>query len=444
MNKQVKRWERFSLESLVQGQSDDRGRLFLSELGQENLEGVRVLHQGLDTVKQLYAGVLRPVVLEEVAERFQAGFGECIELGGHVWAVGSGGASGYQYRLQNSDLGLICFLKSRYAEAADEGSHLKVEASPHWIHPRSVEQMHGDLQALAAVFLESARPSGVSVHLCVDVQGWEPPRDFSDTLVTRARRSSEFDGGNVLYMNLGESASVFNRRETYMYGSASTVQFCMYRKDVQVRKADKQDFWEHVWSQAAGESFEERAYDSAAPVWRLEFRFHQSVLADFGRGMAQDMDYGFSFQSAVWAGLRGVCGHLQGLWAYALNSFRSERRVSARGARYYAPLWQFLLDDVRWSSPEGDFTYRRVKKTPGVGNEKNLMLALGNLLSVYARNGFSVSRAWQCIKASGIYDDLYNYFERRAYFRMQRFQESDIYQFVQRALNLRVLQGRAA
>ncbi|QDF97684.1 hypothetical protein CJ010_14670 [Azoarcus sp. DD4] len=304
--------------------------------------------------------------------------------------------------------------------------------------------MHAELGVLAGCFLERAVPSGVAVHLCVDVQGWEPAKDFQDTLITRARRSSVHSGGNVSYMNMGEIASVFGNGQSYLFGSASTVQFAMYRKDVQAKAADKMDFWANVWSQAPGESFDRSAYDPERPVWRLEFRFHHSVLADFGRGMAQDMDYGFSFQSAVWAGLRGVCGHLQGLWAYGLNSFRSERRVSARGARYYAPMWQFLLDDVRWSCPDGDFAYRRVKKTPGVGNEKNLMLALGNLLSVYARNGFNATRAYACIKASGIYDDLYNYFEKRAYFRLQCFQESDIYQFVEKALNLRVLQGRAA
>lgn len=53
--------------------------------------------------------------------------------------IGSGGASGYQFRLQNSDLGLILFLKSRYAEQDKEFSHFKIECSPHWLLPRSIE-----------------------------------------------------------------------------------------------------------------------------------------------------------------------------------------------------------------------------------------------------------------------------------------------------------------
>jgi hypothetical protein len=36
------------------------------------------------------------------------------------------------------------------------------------------------------------------------------------------------------------------------------------------------------------------------------------------------------------------------------------------------PVWQ----NVQHSEPSDDMLYERVKKTPGLGNEKNLMLAL--------------------------------------------------------------------
>ncbi|NMG49199.1 hypothetical protein GO613_13910 [Azoarcus communis] len=414
-------------------------------MGQHNLDRLEVIHHGLDTVKQLYSGRLSLNRLGEIEALYEQGFGECIELGGHVWALGSGGKSGYQYRLQNSDLGLICFVKSRYAEKTDSASHLKIEASPHWLHPRSADQMGDELDALAQHFFDDKpAPAGVAVHLCADLQGWAPPANFQDTLVTRARRMVSHQSQNVLFMNMGEIASTFNQGQSYLIGSASTVQFAMYRKDIQAKATDKLDFWSEIWRSAPGESFDKPAYNPERPVWRLEFRFHHSVLAEFGRGAAQDMEYGFTLQGAVWAGIRGACKHLQGLWSYGLNSFRSEMKASKRGYRYYAPVWQFLLDSVQFAPPVGDCFYKRVKKTPGVGNEKNLMLALGNLLSVYARNSFNVARAYACIKASGIYDDLYNYFERRAYGKCLPFHESDIYQFIEKAINLRVLQGRAA
>lgn len=443
---EIQRWDRYSVESLVAGGHDAQGRLFLSALGQENLQDVRVLHSGLDTVKQLYRGALDAVMLEEVKRVYSEGFGECLEVAGVVWMVGSGGQSGYQYRLQNQDLGLILFLKSRHAEADDkEGSHFKIEASPHWIHPRGAEDMAREFERFAAPFFQGRPDSaGVSVHLCVDVQGWAPPANFQDVLVTRARRAAAFDGGNVVYMNMGEMASTFNRRETYTFGSVSTVQFSCYRKDLQAKKTDKLHFWGDIWRSAPGESFDMPAYDPEKPVWRLELRYHQSVLHDFGRGVAQGMEYGFSLESKNWSSIQGVAKHLQGLWAYGLNSFRLERRQGKAGKRHYDPMWQFLLDDVQFAEPVQDVLYKRVKKVPGLGNEKNLMLAVGNMLSVYARNRFSVKQAWAFIKTSGIYDDLYNYFERRAWAACVPFSESDIFDFVSKGISLRILRGKAA
>lgn len=94
MNKQVKQWERYSVESLARNEQLAGGRLFMSEFGLADLSRIRLLHAGLDTVKQLYSGKLRQSVLEEVERVYNDGFGECMELGGHLWLIGSGGASG--------------------------------------------------------------------------------------------------------------------------------------------------------------------------------------------------------------------------------------------------------------------------------------------------------------------------------------------------------------
>jgi hypothetical protein len=427
----------------VAGCSVPDGRLFVSPLGQVNLEGFRVLHSGLDTVRQLYKGVLSPDVFGEVSRLYAEGFGECIELGGHVWIVGSGGKSGYQYRLQNSDVGLIVFLKSRYADVMQEFSHVKIECSPHWLYSRSSEDMGRDLDALARVFLEGASGAGCSVHLCADVQGWEPGADFVDRLVTRARRLVSHKSQKIEYMDMGEIATSYGREQSYLLGSASSVQMAVYRKDIQAKAVDKLDFWEDIWRQAPGDSFDTAMYDKALPVWRIEFRFHHTVLADFGRGAASQMEYCFSIEEFKWSHIRGVSGHLHGLWLYGLGSFRLELSAEGMG-RFLDPAWQLLMEDVRQSEPVGDIFYRRVRKTPGVGNEKNLMLAFGNLLSIYARNRFSVDYAFQCIKSSGIYDDLYNYMAARAYRRQVFFSESDILDLVRKSLLTRQLLGRAA
>ncbi len=444
MNKKLKAWERYSLESLADNTTDARGRLFLSELGQVNLEGVQVLHSGLDTIKQLYSGELRLELLQEVERLYGEGFGECLEVGGHVWMLGSGGASGYQFRLQNSDLGLIVFLKSRYAENDKAFSHLKIECSPHWLHARSVETMKRELDALADCFLHGQQGSGVAVHMCVDVQGWAPPANLSDRLVTRARRVLSHDSCKVLYWDMGEVALRYNQGQSYLFGSASSVQMAVYRKDVQAKAIDKLDFWQSVWNKAAGNELEQSAYDPSAPVWRIEVRFHHSVLADFGRGAAAQLEYGASLQAGIWSHIQGVSGHLTGLWQYGLNSFRLEAQGEKASQRYLDPFWQLLLDDVLFLKPVGELLYKRVKKTPGLGNEKNLMLAVGTLLSVYARHRFTPKQAFNCLKASGIYDDLCAYMERRANADYRNFRESDLFEFVAKALQLRTLLGKAA
>jgi hypothetical protein len=283
MNKQVKRWARFSAASLAVDREDSHGNIFLSALGQFNLSGVNVLHKGLDTVKQLYSGFLRLEVLDEIERMYSDGFGECMTLGGVVWLVGSGGASGYQYRLHNADLGLILFVKSRYAEKRDEASHLKIECSPHWLYPRDTSDMSRELDAFASLLLDRVRPSGCAVHLCIDVQGWSPSSNFLDCLVTRARRIVSHDSAKMVYMDFGEVASTYNKGQSYLLGSASTVQMAVYRKDVQAKAMDKLDFWQSIWRGVPNEDFSGRVYDEGKPVWRVEFRFHHSVISDFGR-----------------------------------------------------------------------------------------------------------------------------------------------------------------
>jgi hypothetical protein len=438
MNAKVKRWDRYSVESLIKDESDPKGGVFLSAAGQAILTDVHVLHHGLDTVKQLYSGLLRRDALDNIERIYQEGVGECWEFGGVVWLVASGGASGYQYRLQNSDLGLILFVKSRYADSLDDASHVKIECSPHWLYSRDLNDICKEMDAFAMLLLEAPKGSGCAVHMCADIQGWNPASDFVDSLVTRARRVVAHDSAKVIYMDMGEVATTYNRGQSYLLGSASSMQMSVYRKDVQAKAVDKLDFWRKIWRNIPNENFDGCIYDENKPVWRVEFRFHHSVIADFGRGSSE-----FSFQVDEWLHLSGVSKHLQGLWQYGLNGFRLEV-VEHGSGRFYDPMWQYLLDDVVFSEPVGDVMYKRVKKTPGLGNEKNLMLAVGNLLSCYARNGFSAKYAFRCLKRSGVYDDLWNYMERRAFLRHEHFSEADILEMVRKALQLRQLLGKCA
>jgi len=302
--------------------------------------------------------------------------------------------------------------------------------------------MDAELIALASLIGDCVDPSGCAVHICCDLQGWEPGDDFLDRIVTRARRITHHRSNVAAYVDAGQVATVFGKSESYLMGSPTSVQFALYRKDIQARKLDKIDYWGDVWARSLNDDMMP-IYDPSRAVWRLEFRFHQNVIGQFADGHALQLEYGFSHARKDWASVGGLSQHLYGLWSYALDVFRLEVAAYGYGS-YVDPAWQLLRDDVKFSEHEGTFLYRRVYKTPGVGNERNLMLAVGNLLSCYARNRYEVAFAFKCLKKSGIYPDLYNYMAGRAYLRQQAFSERDVYLYVQRAISERMLRGAAA
>ena len=85
-----------------------RGRLFVDSRPGDftDLSDVRVLRCGVDTVRQLYNGLIRP----EVKALFDSQEA-IVEFAGHQWSKGRiGRDSGYQFRLQNADLGLILLI----------------------------------------------------------------------------------------------------------------------------------------------------------------------------------------------------------------------------------------------------------------------------------------------------------------------------------------------
>ena len=134
----MKRWERYSLESLSRGEQDPDGRLFLSARGQQELDGLRILNAGVDTVRQLYRGKPCMSQFDEIISAYQEGRGTTIELFGVLWGIWAGSAgSGFRYRLQNNDLGVIVFLQARHTKVDQIGTHVKIELSPHFIQERT-------------------------------------------------------------------------------------------------------------------------------------------------------------------------------------------------------------------------------------------------------------------------------------------------------------------
>ncbi|MBA1146245.1 hypothetical protein H0Z60_04150 [Ectothiorhodospiraceae bacterium WFHF3C12] len=63
----------------------------------------------------------------------------------------------------------------------------------------------------------------------------------------------------------------------YLFGSSSGLQFSVYRKDLKACKRVKLDWWESVWNEC-GEDLDRPYYREGKPVWRLEWRYHHSVV----------------------------------------------------------------------------------------------------------------------------------------------------------------------
>ncbi|TFH86978.1 hypothetical protein EQG41_08990 [Billgrantia azerbaijanica] len=430
----MKRWERYSIASLTRGEEDPRGNLFISPKGQVNLHKVRLLHAGVDTVRQLYRGKPCLAQFDEIINAYQQGRGATIDLFGATWAVGAGAAgSGFRYRLQNNDLGVIVFLYARHIKAENVGTHVKIELSPHFIHERTPAECDAYMENIAAHLLAQLEPAGCAVHLALDVQGWEPPRDFMDRFVTRSKKVMKVDGIDTLTFDHSSIATTYGRTETLMFGTAGALQCAIYNKTKEAHHRDKLHFWEGIWKDATRDDLSP-AYDPDKDVWRIEMRFHQSVLAEFARGIPCNVDTGEVLEDGHgFARFVDTVPHLTGIWRSALQSYRLD---TCRDL--IDPAWQLFQDDPRFFCQAPDFLYKRARKAPGLGNEKNVCLAFGNLISIYARQGLRTHEAIRHLQRSGMWEDL------AAYYRRRGIDKHGFRQLVEQKLIERRLLGRAA
>ncbi|MFC0267564.1 hypothetical protein [Kushneria aurantia] len=420
----------------MRDEQDPKGRLLLSPKGQRQLDNLHLLHAGVDTVRQLYAGMPCQQQFQEIMEVYAEGRGATMELFGHRWSVGAGARhSGFRYRLQNNDLGVIIFFYARHVKLDAVGTHLKVELSPQFIHEHDPDTLQAFMDNIAARMLAAVEPCGCAVHLALDVQGWEPPRDFMERFVTRSKKVMRIDGiQHASFDDVGTLATTYGDGETYMFGTAGALQCCLYNKTKQAHATDKHHFWESIWQDATGDDPLDAPYDPEKPVWRIEMRFHQSVLREYAQGTPCNVDTGECLDMAH--GFRrfiDTVPHLSGLWRTALQGYRLDHSRDL-----IDPVWQVLQEDARFYASGPDFLYKRARKAPGLGNEKNVCLAFGNLISIYARQGFTVRQAMKCLTRSGFWDDLAAYYRRRGIDR------DAFRQLLEQKLIERRLLGRAA
>ena len=86
--------------------------------------GFQVVGMCVDTLRQIFKGRMDLDFLTDIQHSIDLNEKQMTFLG-YEWLVAkSSKSSGYQYRLQNNDLGLILLFKMFHAKAESESSHL--------------------------------------------------------------------------------------------------------------------------------------------------------------------------------------------------------------------------------------------------------------------------------------------------------------------------------
>ncbi|MCY1518155.1 hypothetical protein D9M68_528640 [compost metagenome] len=376
------------------GQECRNSRLFFDPKAARmtNLSKVRLLGCRVDTVRQLYRGMVRPEVLALFEDS------GLVSFAGHQWHAGRVSRdSGYQYKLQNADLGFVLLLKNFNVKADVIGAHLKIEVSPHAIQSCPPDVLQEWMDRFAKAALECMEANQCAVHLALDVQGWQPPKDLMDRLLCRARTRRSITGINEVFYD-GEAVS-YGNGQSFLFGSASGMQLAIYDKTLQAHSIDKLDYWQSVWKTMDNPFApdDDQNYDAKAPVWRVELRFHHSIVQQFADGSAS-MDTGAMIDSRTY---RDLAPHLDGLFQYGLESFRL---CSSKGV--FDAFWTLLRQDTRVSVPAvslvGRTHYKRHYKTSQGFSGKNVDLFIGNFISLAARErvgakkAFASLRNWEC------------------------------------------------
>jgi len=423
---QIKDYVRIGLDALP----SPVGRIFVHPRDAQivDLSRVKILSCGVDTVRQLYRGLIRP----EVMCLFDKP-GSIVDFAGQRWHSGRVSKdSGYQYKLQNADLGLILLVKNFNSKIDTVGPHLKIEVSPHAIDAFSPGRLQQRLDYYADCILTSLERNQCAVHLALDLQGWLPPSDLVSRMHCRARTHRDISG--ISEISWATKSSIYGRGETSMFGSASGIQLSIYNKTEQARAIDKLDYWEQVWRRRDSlDPSDPQNYNPESDVWRIELRFHHSVIQQFASGSV-DVHTGELLKTSSFA---DFSAHLDGLWRYGLRQFKLLARPG-----YFDPLWTLIRDDVRVDLPVDSLVdrteYKRQYKTSRGFSGKNVELFLGNFVSLVARERVGAKKAFDRLKDWECWPVI------RDHYSSKGMSELDIYKHIKSLLEDRHIRwGRA-
>lgn len=398
----------------------------------QDLSKIKLLSSTVDTIRQLYHCTVSEAFEEEIElKRTHSPNHVMMTCHGCDFLVFGGGASGYKYRLQNNELGLTVFVRSRTRQPSTQGSHVKIEAGPKLLLHYCFEDIQNLMDGIAAdISPIDAAHAGVSCHLALDVQGWRPDSSFIPRLHTRSRRITRHDGFESTVLSLGQACVTYGNFETITMGSVTGVQMCIYDKLKEAHKSDKLDMVRDLWSGKFSPLWEPKdSYEPQHDVTRIEMRFHHSVLRQFEQGTESSDDIS-PVKMRCYA---DIIEHLEPLWQYAFKLFQLRANT-----KYIDPVWTLFQQDASFPCGHRSLSYRRSYKTAGEGIEKNITLALGNLITIFARNKFNQKQALSHLKKSGLWKDL------SAYNKARGISRADFNRALQEKLLERAYAGKAA
>lgn len=411
------------------GEIDGDGRIFVNPRTATitDLSDIKILHCGVDTVRQMYKGRVNPEVLTLFQEP------NILEFAGYTWhACRVGRDSGYQYKLQNSDLGLILLIKNFNQHQADIGSHLKIEVSPHFLLANDAEKVQHTLDSLADKVLDDWSHNYCAVHVALDVQGWEPSADIVQRMNCRSQKIVDMSGISSFEFNA--TASVYGRGESYLFGSPTACQLSIYNKTIQAKATDKLDYWESVWGLQTTDLLV-KVYDDSASVWRIELRYHHNVIKQFAQGSI-DVSTGEVINPMSYLSL---APHLDGILKYGFEQFKL---LSKEHKNVLSADWCLFSSDPKVNtglfSLIDETEYKRYYKSASGFSGKNIELFLGNFVSIIAREKVGATKAFEALKQWDCWAVIVEFFEEKGK------TERDIYRWIRDKLTERVVRWGVA
>jgi hypothetical protein len=416
------------------------GNRFYNQSSSVDLSGLRYLHCGVDTIKQLYNCLLKQDVLAYIATEYESS-ANFLTINDRDWLITrSSKASGYQFILKNLDLGFVVLIKSFYAEPDLSASHIKIECTPQLIAEHTPSALTYLIESIASDFAYQLVPSAVSCHIAVDVKGFQVPADLEQRLVAKAKRQYKFNCISNAQADLNETAVIYGAGQSYTFGSAGALQFCIYDKVSESLKSDKYQFWCDQWSKIPAADFDGdfskqniSEFQHGDTVHRIEARFHHTIINQFCYGTKGADGKNLSIKTYA-----DLAPHLTALWQYSLNNFRLQHSTS-----YIDPVWQYLIEDIEIFCPSPALVYRREQKPPSENSNRNVAFWLGNQIRLYARKRYRVSFVVSKILSAGLDAELANYFGCKLYGESEFLSEL-LTEFVDKKMRHHILNGVAA